>query len=317
MESSPGLIYLEYGANRDGYWNNDKFLLQCRDIIDCIHVLYPGYQVVVEVDWSAGHAKKAEGALNANDMNMTVGGKQTHLRPGTGSTVSEGCLGPSPATLRQRMPDGSIKEIDCKLKPGQTQHFTFKEGDPPPFFDLSAPPEDILDSNNNVLKEGYIGKPKGLKQVLWERGLWEDGLDVDRARPKLAASEDFVNEKSILEEMVHSTGDLLLMSPKGHPELAGKGVEYCWGYSKMYFRKHNDCQYKNLRANTVKATSQDMLPIDRVRRFARKAREYRNAYLFSTNHVDVEKFRKKQKAHRCTMWDDYGFLSRELAAADG
>lgn len=117
--------------------------------------------------------------------------------------------------------------------------------------------------------------------------------------------------------MVHCTGDLLLMSPKGHPEVAGKGVEYCWGYSKMYFRKHNDSAYKNLRANVDKALCLEVvLPIERVRRFARKAREYRNSYLFSNNHLDVEKFRKTQKAHRCTMWDDYGYLSRELAAAE-
>ena len=31
---------------------------------------------------------------------------------------------------------------------------------------------------------------------------------------------------------VHTTGDMLLMSPKGHPDVAGKGVEYCWGYRK-------------------------------------------------------------------------------------
>jgi len=43
-----------------------------------------------------------------------------------------------------------------------------------------------------------------------------------------------------LEELVHSRGHILLMSPKGHPELAGKGVEYAWGAAKLLFRKIND-----------------------------------------------------------------------------
>ena len=45
LETSPGLRLLDYGANRDGYWTNEKFLEQCQDIIDCIHVLYPNHQV--------------------------------------------------------------------------------------------------------------------------------------------------------------------------------------------------------------------------------------------------------------------------------
>jgi len=49
-----------------------------------------------------------------------------------------------------------------------------------------------------------------------------------------------------LEELVHSRGHILLMSPKGHPELAGKGVEYAWGAAKLLFRKINDCKVKNL-----------------------------------------------------------------------
>ena len=106
------------------------------------------------------------------------------------------------------------------------------------------------------------------------------------------------------------------MSPKGHPEVAGKGVEYCWGYSKMYFRKHNDCVYKNLRTNVEAAITQEVLPLERVRRFARKAREYRNAYQFANSFLEVEHFRKRQKSHRCTMWDEYGYLTREAAAAE-
>ena len=120
--------------------------------------------------------------------------------------MTEGCLGPHPAVMRRCAADNSKAEVECKLVPSQAQKFTFVFGDPPPFFDLSATPEDIIDSDQAVLREGYIGKPKGIKQVLWERGLWEDGLDIDRARAKLAECDDFKNKKSMLEELLQSSG---------------------------------------------------------------------------------------------------------------
>ena len=83
----------------------------------------------------------------------------------------------------------------------------------------------------------------------------------------------------------------------------------------MSFRKNNDCVYKNLRANVEAATSQDVLPLERVCRFASKAREDRNAYQFATSFVQVERLRKHQKSQRCTMWDMCGFLCREAASA--
>ena len=58
------------------------------------------------------------------------------------------------------------QEIDCKLKPGDTQHFYFREDDPPPFYDLDAPKFDTDTGKRNrkkqaIVKEGYVGKPKG------------------------------------------------------------------------------------------------------------------------------------------------------------
>jgi len=60
------------------------------------------------------------------------------------------------------------------------------------------------------MKQGYAGVGKGIKQVLWERGLWKDGmvqkLDVDHPDyPELSASYvlsqcmDFKTEESAME----------------------------------------------------------------------------------------------------------------------
>ena len=112
----------------------------------------------------------------------------------------------------------------------------------------------------------------------------------------------------------------MVMSPKGHPELAGMGIEYSWGKAKREFRQKNDLQPKHLHDNICRALStDDVLPLDRVRRFARKTREYKRAYammhgLFGytadvalASFKAVEKFVKHSKCHRCILDQDFAF----------
>eukprot|EP00873_Tetraselmis_striata_P027840 jgi/Tetstr1/448104/TSEL_035402.t1 len=138
-------------------------------------------------------------------------------------------------------------------------------------------------------------------------------MKLESAQKVLGNLEDFKSEKSALEELVHSRGHILLMSPKGHPELAGKGVEYAWGAAKLLFRKINDCKVKNLHINILRVMDTDYLTLERCRKFARKARDYRNAYEYcNVGLEEVERMKKHSKAHRCTMHQDMGFLMRTL-----
>jgi hypothetical protein len=41
--------------------------------------------------------------------------------------------------------------------------------------------------------------------------------------------------KYVVEDLL---GCHMKLTPKCHPEIAGRGVEYAWGYSKLRFRKH-------------------------------------------------------------------------------
>ena len=111
----------------------------------------------MEIDWSSGHAKFADDALHAGHMNVGIGGAQSKLKD---STIINGCLGDNPAI------HPTTKE-DLKLQLGQVQKMCFQEGDAPPFF------------NTKLKKEDYIGQAKGLKQVLWERGLYKDQIEVE------------------------------------------------------------------------------------------------------------------------------------------
>lgn len=85
-------------------------------------------------------------------MGVKTGGKQGTPRP---SKVTADCLGEG-----------------ARLNAGDIQYFSYREGDAPPHFEPN-----ILD---------YVGKAKGKRQVLWERGLWKTGIveKVDDDDPK-------------------------------------------------------------------------------------------------------------------------------------
>ena len=202
--------------------------------------------------------------------------------------------------------------------------FISQEGEPPPFYDLSAHPQDVPTDKkdrkgNTIIKEGYIGKPKGMKQIAWERGLHKpenegkmhgDTIPEDDERDRslslkhvLSNCWDFAHEKTALQELVESRGHILRMCVKGHPELAGVGIEYSWGKAKQKFRREtNDRIAAHLHANIVACFSrlENFLPPSRVRKFARRSRAYRRAYKEGkpNSHADVEKLVKCYKSHR-------------------
>ncbi|CAN0378133.1 unnamed protein product, partial [Ectocarpus sp. 13 AM-2016] len=96
----------------------------------------------------------------------------------------------------------------------------------------------------------------------------------------LGECPDFKQEKSALQHVVESRGHILIMSPKCHPELAGVGIEYAWGKAKLEVRrKLNDENPKKLEENMLKALSTEtILTLTRIRRFARRTRDYRRTY---------------------------------------
>ena len=76
-----------------------------------------------------------------------------------------------------------------------------------------------------VIWEGYAGKAKGRKQVLWEHGWFLEGMSTAATvAPEmnidtvLGNLPDFKNERPALQHLVESRGHILLFSPKFHPE---------------------------------------------------------------------------------------------------
>ena len=145
-----------------------------------------------------------------------------------------------------------------------------------------------------VIKEGWIGKPKGALQVLFERG-WinpscihkytakgrddAEGYSIDEL---MKLQPDFASEQTLLQYHAKVLGVKLIRSPKCHPEIAGEGVEYGWGLSKMLYRrspsscKRNKDAFHKLVYQCVDNGS--VLNIERMRKCSKKARDYMVLY---------------------------------------
>jgi hypothetical protein len=49
LDSSPGLQFLQYGKNKDGYWDAEMFGKQIDRLLDCFDCLHPDWQLCLEV----------------------------------------------------------------------------------------------------------------------------------------------------------------------------------------------------------------------------------------------------------------------------
>jgi hypothetical protein len=105
-----------------------------------------------------------EDAIQTNGFNVNYGGNQRKIPLSESQILSEACLGNGPRILNA----------------GDSQYFQFEDESGGPF-DLNdthlhkeTRDEEVM-VNGTVIKqtrEGWLGKPKGMKQILWEMGLW-------------------------------------------------------------------------------------------------------------------------------------------------
>ena len=272
--------------------------------------------MLLEVDHSSGHTKKKSDGLSVENMNLKWGGKQKHLH---NSIMSEESLanGPRPETINILKEAGTILTYKV-LKPGDTQHFTFQEDDLPPFYSPTCPKYDVGNT------KGYVGQPKGVLQILFERGAYVEGM---RGQLSKAAMDKKIRNNLPLnpEQALASRGHILILSPKCHPELAGRGIEYAWGKAKKTFRNEiNNGIAKDLHKNISASLTSKVLPLSRCWKFARKSRDYCRCYerifdesglldpkLIESSFKEIEKFQRQFKTHRNIADIERTFLAEE------
>lgn len=169
------------GSNGDPWWDLAQLKEQMHEAIKIAEKVHPGCQALFVFDNSSAHASLGPDALNAFDMNKSNGGAQRQQK----DTVIPN--------------SSSVPAVHMRGKP---QSMRMPNGD-----------------------------AKGLKQVLEERG-----FDVKKLRAKckpvcpfentnccmariLSHQEDFVNQISVLEDIIVKAGHLCIFLPKFHCEL--------------------------------------------------------------------------------------------------
>jgi hypothetical protein len=197
--------------------------------------------------------------------------------------------------------------------------------------------------------KGWVGKPKGIFQVLWERG-FIDSLNCKKYRMTLLDENgelvpefslvhllenctDFMNEKTQLEYICECLGGRAVITTKYHCEYAGEGIEYSWGYSKAMYRRAPLRRKKgkqNFDSLVAKCISREMISKDMVRKFSKRARQYMVGYKLmemDANTKDecqqklisqckIERMKKVLKTHRAALDFDSKFVFQSVAASD-
>ena len=337
LVGSPFVVEFEYGVNTEGYWTYDHMVLQMEDCSDVLNTLHPEFDFIFLFDHSCGHDRKRPDGLCCNSVRKEWGGKQPKMRE-TKIETNE-YLGPFQHELT--LPVGSIqrmhflasdvgpyyllaadKELKRTDRPTGTTIKRFRnKADLQK--DLAATgvsakgSKDELQAlckNKNVpieeeiagVEEGWVGKPKGMLQILWERG-FIDPEKTNKADYTLSGKKDaygniilqtslkhlmslqidFIEEETLLQYHGRLLGIKIERTPKCHPEIAGEGVEYDWGCSKGCYRRlpMSDKRSKNkFRESVRKCMDRDeVLTIARRRLFSKRAREYMLAYSILDN----------------------------------
>jgi hypothetical protein len=377
LSKSPFLTYFDYGENKEGYWDYNHMVLQFEDVVDCLKVMHPHYHFVFLFDHSSGHAKQRPDGLNATRMNKSYGGKCPAMHP----TVIEresGFLGPYPRILEpgqtQRLtftetdagpfwmtPNERIlnrldQNLDCdpatSVPRNKAELILELHGKGVKTKGKNKSELVALCLNHNIqtnrgdvpkIKEGWVGKAKGLLQVLWERGFIDTNklssytltgrknelgnVDVSFSlKHIMAMCPDFLHEEGMMEHIGASLGVEVMLTPKCHAEIAGEGVEYMWACSKGAYRNLTLKEKRgkeNFMAGVRHCLSSQVISVKRIRKFAKRARQYLIAYYvidsgqvsaemqhdFSKyGPVGLEKLIATFRTHRCAMDFDYKFV---------
>ena len=146
------------------------------------------------------------------------------------------------------------------------------------------------------------GVQKGVRTILMERGLWSASLKLTEARALLSRQPDFQSQKSWLEETLGAEeGFFVDFYPKFHCEF--NFIELYWGAAKAYARRNCDYTFRGLQRVLPEALAS--VPVQAIRRFARKCYRFMDAYRITDgtgmrklNPAQVEFAVKKFKKHR-------------------
>lgn len=182
-----------------------------------------------------------------------------------------------------------------------------------------------------LIPPGLVGKPKGMKRVLQERGLWNDDLKKQCGRQKkdksnfeerefqenleeyqarvadrcevgknccalriLESQDDFKNEVSMLEIVITEAGHEVIFYPKFHCEL--NYIEYYWAALKRFTR--DNCHYTFPELEPTVMQAMDSVDLRTIRRFAMRSKRWLLSYMNGLTEEQRAFAEREYKSHR-------------------
>ena len=142
--------------------------------------------------------------------------------------------------------------------------------------------------------------PKGLHNVLEERGVNTHGMNADQMREVLGSHPDFKFDKSRIERfLLEEKKHIVYLLPKFHPEL--NPIERVWAQAKRCAKAYCKCNIQSLRKTIVPAL--ESVSLESIQKHFRKVRHYMFAYLEgiaggSELEELVKKYKTEIQAHR-------------------
>ena len=265
-QSIPAGCYLEFGKQREGWNNGEKFQDEASEAIAIMELFIEkelklergAYQIVAHVDHSSCHMKAAEDSLHVNSLIKSDGGINAPLMMRNGWYY-----GPPHVTKRT---GAFAKGLD--------------PGAPPPKGWVKKPQKFWYSPGND--EDGRDKKGLGLVSILRERGVGTteelEKMKVPELRELLASFPDFVEgKKSAVEELFLDRGHVCLAAPKMHCQYM-MVIERTWAESKRYCREKCGYTLKSLRTNMKNSLEEENLPINRLRKFEIMACEHMEAH---------------------------------------
>jgi hypothetical protein len=140
----------------------------------------------------------------------------------------------------------------------------------------------------------YAGQPKGLRYVLSERGLLQDGIKQDEMVARLSSCADFKAQLTEAQQMCASRGHIAMYLPRFHCEYAW--IERNWCKAKEELRTH--CNYSIKALRTQLPIALDSVTVQDMRRYQRKCLEYMQAHRDNTPAEEMGSKLTELKSHR-------------------
>merc|ERR1712194_564458 len=98
----------------------------------------------------------------------------------------------------------------------------------------------------------------------------------------------------MLQQTIKKLGATLVRSSKYHCEIAGEGIEYCWGNAKLMYRRiplsDRDTATKFRSVLTDKCLHRNNLDLRRIKLNSKRARDYMTGYF-----IDMYEHNQKGK----------------------